>query len=64
MDTAELVVRMHEMSHVAICCDSIACSQAATKEFESEVFADWCSPLVTCAREMMEIMAEVEPLLQ
>ena len=38
--------------------------QAATKKFESEVFAESYSPLVTCAMNMMAIMVEVEPLLQ
>ena len=38
--------------------------QVALKAFEAEVLTDSCSPLVTCALDMLDIMADVEPLLQ
>ena len=63
VDTADLVVRIREML-LTYWCTHVSYLQAATKEFESEVLADSCNPLVMCAMEMMSIMAEVEPLLQ
>ena len=51
----DMVLRLYACMHV----------QAATKEFEAELeeVLESEDPMVTCAMDMLGVMAEVEPLL-
>ena len=66
VNTDELVVSASRCDvflrlHVTVCIHV----QAATKEFEAELeeVLESENPMVTCAMDMLRVMAEVEPLL-